>query len=91
MKYALLKIVIRLKDGKVVNMRTSVWSAFDAEDMQEAENVIKEKFNFAKEDKFELERGLGLWEKISDDNDKDVEIIYQFRIVYMGENVIFRF
>ena len=91
MKYALLKIAIRLKDGKVVNMRTSVWSAFDAEDMQEAENVIKEKFNFAKEDKFELERGLGLWEKISDDNDKDVEIIYQFRIVYMGENVIFRF
>ena len=89
MKYALLKLIIKLKDDKVVNMTTSVWSAFDADSMDEAENVIKEKFKFAKEGKYELERGLGLWEKNSDD--KDVEIIHQFRIVYMGENVTFRF
>lgn len=92
MKYALLKLIIKLKDDKVVNMTTSVWSAFDADSMDEAENLIKEKFNFAKEGKYELERGLGLWEKKSYDNDKDdVEIIHQFRIVYMGENVTFRF
>lgn len=90
MKYALLKLIIKLKDDKVVNMTTSVWSAFDADSMDEAENLIKEKFNFAKEGKYELERGLGLWEKKSYDN-KDVEIIHQFRIVHMGENVTFRF
>lgn len=90
MKYALLKLIIKLKDDKVVNMTTSVWSAIDADSMDEAENLIKEKFNFAKEGKYELERGLGLWEKKSYDN-KDVEIIHQFRIVHMGENVTFRF